>query len=377
MLRFISNNPVTQAMDENENRQRDRMREERLQNQDVRADQQYQNDVQARADQKRSEEATRVYQGSQIPEDNANLRTLSQTPGTSAVVGQEIDRARQAKITQDEEHDKAEKLAVQALASGDDVTYQYWKQKAPGLTIPPEIENNAKSKSLYGKGMLVAEKLYKDDPEQAHRFVTSFMQNGGNLDQALSATGVPRTKLNLSPAKILQDGKSILAMYDQYGQVHVPKDAQGNAYDTAQKSGSVPANIQEIEYLKTLGMTPEEARDTVYNSGWNPQKAQADIYTKIYKSLMDDFSNPRTPEQAHTEALAQSQRAIAALSQKTQPQTQSQPQTPNPQTVSDGPPMGPDGKVDYQNIPVGTVYTVQGKGQYQYIGNGQFKKVAN
>lgn len=87
--------------------------------------------------------------------------------------------------------DQIERAALTAIVKGDDVTYDYFVRKMGKNLLPPEVLQDARSKKVAAAAMLNAEKLYRNSPQQAHAFVQSYIQNGGDLSAALQQTGAP------------------------------------------------------------------------------------------------------------------------------------------------------------------------------------------
>jgi hypothetical protein len=112
------------------------------------------------------------------------ISSLVATPG-----GGEIAMRRFGQL--EDQTDAWEEAALNALGRGELDVYQHYSQKA-GLNLPPEIVQNAETRSLLSSGALLAKEFYRDDPAQAQRFVSAYIQSRGDPRAAWAAAGAPR-----------------------------------------------------------------------------------------------------------------------------------------------------------------------------------------
>ncbi len=118
---------------------------------------------------------------------------------------------------------RAEQLAMTALGRGDAQMANYWAQRA-GITIPPDLMENAQGRQRVATGSLLARRFYQDR-DQAQAFMRTYTQTG-NLEQAFQAAGAPRERAQNFQFRWLQDGeREVLTMLDPRG-VQPPRPVQ-------------------------------------------------------------------------------------------------------------------------------------------------------
>lgn len=247
-----------------------------------------------------------------VPVNNRGSRDMAfekllQTPGTGQFAQAEMQRRQAAAEAQAREQDEAEATAIEALASGDMVTYQYWSKKA-NLSLPEGMIRTAEDAQRTGQGMKVAEKLYGEDPAAAQKFLVAYMQNGGDLTGAIQVAGVPRGKENWTMVDLVQDGQTVLARFNtDTGAIDIP--TQGGQPYVTKPTGSQDrptALMQNVSFLVDKGIAPtHEAAFTLLNSAKTDPLKRAQLVAETYSSLVEEnqFSaEPKTPAELQQEA---------------------------------------------------------------------------
>lgn len=261
--------------------------------------------------------------------------------------------------------EEAERAYITAIAEGDAVTEAYYAPRV-NVQIPEPVRADARQRQLWARGLAAAESMYKDDPAQAQSFVMTFMQNGGNLQDAVTKTGVPRSKPDWSLEKVYVNGQETLMRIDRKsgnmqavtGPDGQPVQTQGpdwnqieyneggkpayGVYDQNNPgagvtplqvggpdglefarptdanrggAGGTPAKVAEIEFLMAppeqggLGLTREQALNYAYQAKANPAAIKAQLARSLYESAMRQYGdmNP-APAGASDAAWAEAQR---------------------------------------------------------------------
>jgi hypothetical protein len=224
---------------------------------------------------------------------NASMvRTLAKTPGGGRA-------AMQVQQADQKDSDQWERTALTAAAAGDEPTYQHFKQKS-GLVVPPEVDGDVKARAVYARGSLVAERLYRNDPQKAYRFVTEFMQDG-NMTRALGATGAPADKPHWNVTQLEVEGKRVLGLVDTIsGRVQVPRGPDGQPIGSgvglgAGRSGQQSGKVALMQfYIDKLGMTPQEAAQVANAPVVSPEKSYQDTFKAVYNKAVSLYG----PEEA-------------------------------------------------------------------------------
>lgn len=113
------------------------------------------------------------------------------------------------------ERRRAEQNAMTALGRGDMETYQYWSQRA-GISLPPQVVQNAQLRRNVAAGSLLARRFYQDR-QQAQVFAQTYARTG-NAEQAFQAAGAPRGADPRFTFRWVQDGeREVLLQLDPTG----------------------------------------------------------------------------------------------------------------------------------------------------------------
>jgi hypothetical protein len=138
----------------------------------------------------------------------------------------------------DRERFRAEQLAMTALGRGDAPMANYWAERA-GITIPPDLIENAQGRQRVAAGSLLARRFYQDR-EQAAAFAQTYIRTG-STEQAFQAAGAPRERPQNFQFRWIQDGeREVLTMLDPRG-VQPPRPVQAPGAAPAPAGQAAPA----------------------------------------------------------------------------------------------------------------------------------------
>jgi hypothetical protein len=156
------------------------------------------------------------------------IRRVAATPGGGGQALQlaVADRQRQDRETLRQEQEQ--RLAIQALGRGEMDVFDFYSKRT-GLTLDPNLVQNAQSRRLFAVGSDTAYRFYRDAPDQAAKFVQAYIQTGGDITRAYAAAGAPARRPNIT-IRAVQDGhEQALALIDGQGNVRgYATDADGN-----------------------------------------------------------------------------------------------------------------------------------------------------
>jgi len=298
-MEFITENPTVKRAKEIKTERReagraDRLREQHDMNvaQTHRSNQRQDNQDALAAEERNQQAAIDAAQRGIATKSGGDAATLAAVPGAGKLAMGLAES--EAKAQED-----AERLAIQALAAGDMVTFQHWQQKS-GLKVPPQALQNAEAGQLFGRAMTAAEAMYKDDPAQAQQFVRAFMQSKGNLEQSIQAVGLPKSKPQYSIETVIDKGQRVLALIDKVSGTAKPVTYGNGMPVMADQTGSNKPTAEErkTNHLIAMGIPAQAAVEIAYGSKTNPQEAEQKLYNTAYEAAVSGFT-PKTPEQAH------------------------------------------------------------------------------
>lgn len=254
------------------------------------------------------------------------LRNVLAVPGGGAAALELRQQEMQRQDAERKRQDEQERIAIEALGKGDMTTFRFWQQRT-GLQVPEGIVQDAQARSTFSRGMLVAEKLYKDDPAQAQRFVAAYIQSGGDPSRAFQVAGTPRSKPTITLKEVVNENNRVLARVDQQGNflgfVNGPDGQPLVANVGVADSQNDPADVRSAQALalaraRAEGRQPNdrdfvEAFEFVKQAKQNPQTAFIQLF-RIF-SDMEKAGLPltATPEQVEQATQRASERARQAL----------------------------------------------------------------
>jgi hypothetical protein len=260
-----------------------------------------------------------------------NPANPGQNPSFTPNIGGAIERLTRApgggktalQLAQGERHrdDDGQRQAMIALANGDQAGFSYWSQRS-NLNLPPQVLQDGQKAGLLAKGMLIAEKSYKDDPQQAQAFARAYVASGGNTDAAFNAAGAPLSKPHLTVHNVREGEQQVTYLLDQTRLMRHPGDPKGAMTEIGRgiafrplASGGGGANTQiglatrlasmraQAEGRQATDQDIMGALQEVRQAGSNPT-ARAGLELRMYTGL-------KTADPANLESTDEEKRAAA------------------------------------------------------------------
>ncbi len=228
------------------------------------------------------------------------LQELVRRPSTAQAGFQRYTQLNEAQAAAQQREDEIEGQALDALAAGDLTTYQVLAAKT-GLDqqIPPQIIADARSRQTVVRATKLAEQFYKEDRQQAGAFFQAMMANGGNVQAAVQAAGLPRNRPDVRLETILLGDQRVLAIIDQMSGIARPVTTEGGDMVQADPragtgAAKVPAQLQVVEWVRT-NMTGPNGEQLTADQAWqianaakqNPTNAIARVWATVFQ---DTFS---------------------------------------------------------------------------------------
>jgi hypothetical protein len=223
-------------------------------------------------------------------------REVARVPGGGALAMHLMQMAEQGDVRNQTAGEALERLALTQAAHGDTQGAQYFAARA-GLRLPPELLQSAD----FAHGALLAERLYRDEPDQAGRFAIEYGRSGGNMEQAFQAVGPPRSNPHYTLHQLYDADRTLLLRMDQQGNIETVADVRNPQYDLATiralaRSAIVNPNTQialarQIAQEQNGGNQPsaqqvDEALNSVRSAG------RGNVDTRRY---VDRFLDPANP----------------------------------------------------------------------------------
>ena len=131
------------------------------------------------------------------------LSRLAQTPGGGAAALQLLGQQQKYDISGLNRGTQYQRLAMTALGKGDVSTFQYYAQLG-GISVPPEVVQNAGLRQKVAMITQLTHDFYKDDVAAGSNFARAYLQTG-SIEQAFQTAGPPQDNPRLS-LKVLTDG---------------------------------------------------------------------------------------------------------------------------------------------------------------------------
>ena len=163
----------------------------------------------------------------------------------------------------------------------------------------PQVIADARSRQTVVRATKLAEQFYKEDREQAGAFFQAMMANGGNVQAAVTAAGLPRNRPDVSIETIMLGDRRILAIIDKMSGVATPVTTEGGEQVLADPragtgAAKVPAQLQVVEWVRT-NMTGPNGEALTADQAWqianaakqNPTNAIARVWATVFQ---DTFS---------------------------------------------------------------------------------------
>jgi len=241
----------------------------------------------------------------------------SANPVVSSLVGSGAHGSGAAALQAQQQQDEWERLAVQALATGDTTTAQHYAGRA-GMQIPPEIMGDARMRELWGRAALVAEKFYRDNPKQAGQFVAAYVRSGGDPMAAYGQVGAPLGKPNITAETVLRGDRQVLAFVDSANKtVTYAQDPGGQDVRMPGTAANTSADMQLIGAIQAQGYSFDEAFRMARLARSNPMKLEADVAEGLYDGAAGDIRDRRTPDEKLRWAQQEARGFVQGLEQQT------------------------------------------------------------
>jgi len=139
--------------------------------------------------------------------------SLANVQGGGQAAMQAFNASHQQSQVDQRRQDEQERAALIAIAKGDRPTFDFLVQRH-GLQFPPDMVNSMATNGNFARGMLISEKIYRDDPQQAQKFIAAFAQSG-NLETAFATVGPPRTRPNIGFQQVRQADQLVTYLVDR------------------------------------------------------------------------------------------------------------------------------------------------------------------
>lgn len=257
------------------------------------------------------------------------LRSLAATPGGGQAALTLLQN--QGKFDQQNYRrtDVYQRLAMQAMAHGDPVTAKYYANIG-GLQIPEQVFSSQNNMALMGRGSLVAQRVYGSDPQQAQRFLQTFMSNGGDVTGAFTAAGAPRSNPGYKLEWVQQIDGSYKAMnYGTHtGTLQPLNGPDGQQVTQAPKPNAANQGLDyKVNMLVGTGMPYNDAVQAVTGVGVKPATV-ANAYRGFYSSYANSMQGMNADEPTRQAAVEQQMQQVFGPGWRAQ--TQGQQAAPSP-----------------------------------------------
>lgn len=261
------------------------------------------------------------------------LSRLTQTPGAGATAlnlmqrGESEVTRRQAAQARGQQ--QVERFMLMALGRGDVDVAQYYAQRL-GFSLPQELMQNAQVRQRAAAGMLMAQRHYGGDGQQAMRFIEAYMRTGDPM-AAVQAAGAPTgAPQNWRPEWVMRDGQEVLAFFNPRnpGEIRFATPpgqqqpqpapagqqqdgaAPGAAADTpafvtraprtasGSRAAGRPLNIQVRRDMLIAAGIPEQQANLIAGGGTLTENQRAQVWARMRTAIEREVLETREPQRS-------------------------------------------------------------------------------
>ena len=278
------------------------------------------------------------------------LRSLAATPGGGTAALTLLNN--QGRFDQQNYQRTAiyQRLAMQAMAHGDPTTARYYASIG-GLNVPDQVFSNQNNMALMGRGSLVAQRIYGSDPQQAQRFLQTYMSNGGDVTGAFTAAGAPRSNPGYKLAWAQQEDGTLKAnVFNPHtGTLQPATDQNGQPVTQAAKPNAANQSLDyKVNMLVGTGMPYNDAVQAVTGVGVKPATV-ANAYRGFYSSYANSMQGMNADEPTRQAAVEQQMQQVFGPGWRAQ--LQGQQAAPTPAMGGGAPPTLPPAQTDEGGAP--------------------------